>query len=305
MLKRLFSGVLLSIFVLSAHANISKARFEHLSSPIRIDWHGENAPLQKSRDFCLQTTDSPEPSELKSSKISYRLRFQSLSSNSGSREIVAISNGNELPLNMSLTTSAGTHEVFNNRDSSTIHGNSFCNGPGKNLRLTVKVSNLEQVPAGDYQAQVKVAAIVGPYQQVSEHTFDVQIHVPEMIRLTVPQEIILDDFRNPEKEVAICVYRNGSGSFNLRATAPGSRDGSFEMVRAGQQPSWIKYNLGVRSRTKGLQNVTPQIPVNDLKGSLHCNSNDLSLIVSVPTSEIERAYAGAYQGQLTINVGVQ
>ncbi len=304
MLNRFLSCVFLLSFIHSAQAANNNMRFEHLSEPIRIDWQGGQAAAQTSRLFCLKTDNSAEPSRLESSTISYFLRFQGLSN--GSNDILAVSEGNQLPVTLSLATSGRTQSVVANRDTDIIHGDTFCEGPGNNLRLEARVNNLRNYPAGNYQAIVRVSAKTGLYEALSEQTFNIEIRIPEMITLSIPEKVIvLDDFKKPQKEVKFCVNRNGSGSFTLRATTPSSNDGSFEMVRAGQQPDRIKYHLAVRSSTKGLQTITPQALLTGLKGSKSCDSSSLFLNVSVPASEIERAYAGDYQGQLTISVGVQ
>ncbi|WP_153764240.1 hypothetical protein [Endozoicomonas sp. OPT23] len=301
MLNQLLFFVLLFSFIHPAQAAPTKTRFEHLSDPIRIDWSGGKTTSQASRTFCLQAESSAQPDSLDNSNINYSLRFQDL--NGGGNEIVAISKGNRIPINLILVTSSGREEITANRNSASIQSDTLCNVP--DLQLIAKASNLDDLPAGDYQAKVRISAFSGVFQKMTEQTLDILIQIPEVIKLTLPKEIVLEDFRNPRKEVNICVNRNGGGSFTLRASAPDSNPGSFEMIRSGQQASRIKYNLEIRNSAHGVQALTPQVPVSGLKGSKNCGSNPLSLIVSVPSSEIEKAYAGSYQGQLTISVGVQ
>ena len=237
MIRRLLIFALLSVTTVNLSADQDTLKFEGFKQPISMQWNGRTGDLQRSLNFCIRLdnhTKFPIPSKIDFSVIRYTLKLLDL--NSGAQEFAARQGNSTIPLELTLTGHGRSETIRQGQETSLIDGDTFCNGPGNNLRLGIKAQNLDTIPAGVYIARIRVVASNNSFSIASDQNLELTIRIPKLISIHGDKQISLGTFshRDLKKTAHLCVYRNGQGEYNLKAEALNTRNNRFELALSGE-----------------------------------------------------------------------
>ncbi|OED44104.1 hypothetical protein ACH42_08365 [Endozoicomonas sp. (ex Bugula neritina AB1)] len=311
MIRQFILASILSLTATYLQANSDTYQFKYLPQSMEREWNGKDQRLSIQNSFCIQLdsghTQTPVPSMLDITNIRYQLKVDNL--NGGGNKFIAVNGENTIPIELLLTSPQGISQLAPGQDTSEMNDSVFCEKPGQNLILTANVQNLNEQPAGEYKASLRMSAFNNKFQTLTTKDIDIIIIIPKFISISAPSEIPIEDVKNPQVTAPLCIYRNGYGLYNFKAESlGGSKANSFELTREGQIKSTIEYQVSIQENSGRKHSVSPKQPIQGLHGS---NSHDcldgkkLNLQIAIPKPNINRAYAGTYQGQLKITVEVQ
>lgn len=147
------------------------------------------------------------------------------------------------------------------------------------------------------------AATQGEHGATSTGLLNIYVGIGDAVRISNLQDISgnFDGVNDLTGSSPACVYRNGTGKYNLTATGSGA-NGAFEVTDgANNLPVSVSYNDG-----SGEQQFIPGVQLTGLKGadviSPSCantgDNGEISIVISA--TDLAAAPGSAYAGSVTL-----
>ena len=145
----------------------------------------------------------------------------------------------------------------------------------------------------------------------SEGDLTVTLNIEDRIQVTGLDDITVGPFTgsgNLAGETDFCVYRNGTGLYDLTATSANEDSGAFRAINGSDLiPYEVRFDTdGDASNGTSLASSSAETGITGHASSLNCgNANNASLNVRFLEADLLGALTGSYVDTLTVTVEPQ
>lgn len=275
-----------------------------------LNWLGTN--LNASQDFCVQSTQGPNPADTTPIPYAVSATVPFVLTNGA---------GDQIPVSLSwqdLSTASSPVALISGGTTGNIMTGKIANCPGgNNGRLIMFIDNndITAVPPGNYTQTFDITVSnTGAGRSSFSDPVTVNLTLPDSIAVTQLDDISLGNYAGVDMSAneSLCVFRAGgaaNSAYGVTMTGSGI-GGAFTLQRnASVLPYSVTWNDG-----SGAAAVTPgallSARINARPGSLTCNAganNNATLGVSVLATDVDSQVteAGYHSGSITILVEMQ
>jgi spore coat protein U-like protein len=294
--------ILLSISLIWCSSTLAAISVTGLGSLDLGTWDPSLGPISSSIDFCVASTSgasgNPRDYDAQLDQVAATTPFELISLGSPSETIATTVGFVDLLASAAETLTPGVATAQDKTGVATCPGSS-----NAQLRFDVNALDLSQAAAGSYRASFTATFRNNNGGGVATVTFDLDLTIPEMIRISDLNDIALGTFDGLNDLVSsdgICVYRNNVAATYTITASGGS--GSFDVDNGIDViPYQVEYD-----DSNGFVTLTDSAPTdmaNANSSLLDCGGIAVATLrITTLSTDMSNASPGLYTDTLTLTV---